>query len=187
MAEDGNAPRLFGKINRFEVPYNAVGFSLLFSCITYLNISANSAKVFTWFSNISTISGFIGWILIGVTYLRFRKAIFYHNLYDRLPLKTRFQPYMTYAYLLLISVICLTSGYATFIPKYFNAPDFVAAYVTLPIFLLLWIGHKTYSRTLKRALILSKRSISLPEWLRSRTKLKRLNCEGFHRDTGTTF
>ncbi|SCW01405.1 LAFE_0D11848g1_1 [Lachancea fermentati] len=149
MAQEGYAPKIFGKINRHGVPYNAVALSAAISCLAYLNVSSSSALVFTWFSNISTISGFIGWICIGVAYLRFRKAIFFQGLYDRVPFKTPFQPYGTYFFVTIISVICLTNGYATFIPKYWNAADFVAAYITLPIFIVLWLGHKAYTRTWK--------------------------------------
>ncbi|SCU94829.1 LANO_0E08306g1_1 [Lachancea nothofagi CBS 11611] len=147
MAEDGTAPKVFAKINRFGVPYNAVGLSGLLSCLAFLNVSSGAANVFAWFSNISTISGFIGWICIGVAYLRFREAIFFRGLFDRVPFKTPFQPYSTYFFIVVVSVICLTNGYVSFIPKFWNAADFVAAYITLPIFVALWVGHKLCTRT----------------------------------------
>ncbi|SCV03042.1 LAME_0H07250g1_1 [Lachancea meyersii CBS 8951] len=147
MAEEGTAPRFFAKINRFGVPYNAVGISALLSCIAFLNVSAGAANGFNWLSNISTISGFIGWICIGVAYLRFRKAVFFRGLYERVPFKTPFQPYGTYFFLVVVSIICLTNGYVSFIPKYWKTADFVAAYITLPVFLALWLGHKIYTRT----------------------------------------
>ena len=87
MASHGHAPKFFSKINRFGVPYVAVGFSFLFCCLAYLNVSSSTANVFNWFSNISTISGFIGWICACVAYIRFRKAIIFNDLYDRLPYK----------------------------------------------------------------------------------------------------
>ena len=145
MAEDGVAPKMFKKINRAGVPYNAVAVSAAFSCLAYLNVSSGSAKAFTWFSNISTISGFIGWICIGVAYLRFRKAIFFRGLYDRVPFKSPFQPYGTYFFIIVVSIICLTNGYATFIPRFWKGADFVAAYITLPVFVVLWVGHKIYT------------------------------------------
>lgn len=147
MSQEGFAPKILGRVNRFGVPYAAVALTSLLSCIAYLNVSSSTADVFTWFSNISTISGFIGWICIGVAYLRFRKAIFFQNLYERVPFKTPFQPYGTWFFIIAVSVICLTNGYAIFIPANWNVSDFIAAYVTLPIFLVLWVGHKLWTRT----------------------------------------
>lgn len=147
LVQDGAAPKFLGRINKMGVPYTAVGFSMLLGCLAYLNVSDSSANVFAWFSNVSTISGFIGWIMIGVSSLRFRKAIALQGLQDRLPYKAKFQPYATYFYLVFITVVCLTNGYATFIPKIWNAKDFVAAYITFPAFLLLWLGHKIYTKS----------------------------------------
>ncbi|KGK36042.1 hypothetical protein JL09_g4808, partial [Pichia kudriavzevii] len=83
MAIRGEVPRLFGRTNRWGVPYYAVTLTALISLVSYLNVSNSSSVVFTWLTNISTVSGFISWIFIGIIYLRFRKAIDYHNLNDR--------------------------------------------------------------------------------------------------------
>lgn len=68
-------------------------------------------------------------------------------MYDRLPFKTWGQPYTVWFSLTVVSIITITNGYAIFIPKYWNVADFIAAYITLPIFLVLWLGHKLYTRT----------------------------------------
>ncbi|EDO15052.1 hypothetical protein Kpol_367p7 [Vanderwaltozyma polyspora DSM 70294] len=146
MAHNGSAPKIFCKVNRFGVPYYSVGLSAMLSCLAFLNVSSSTAQVFDWFSNISTISGFLGWICAIIAYLRFRKAIFYNNMYDRLPFKTFGQPYLIWYSLLVISVITLTNGYQTFIPRFWSGSDFVAAYITLPLFLILWVGHKFWAR-----------------------------------------
>lgn len=148
LSQEGYAPKLFARVNRWGVPYCGVAFAGSISCLAYLNVSSSTADVFNWFSNISTISGFIGWIAIGVAYLRFRKAIFFNDLYERIPFKTPLQPYFTWFFVIVISLICLVNGYASFVN--WNASDFVAAYITLPIFLILWLGHKAYTRTWSR-------------------------------------
>ncbi|CAG98831.1 proline permease PUT4 [Kluyveromyces lactis] len=145
LSQEGYAPKIFNRVNRWGVPYTGVAFATAFSCLAYLNVSSSTADVFNWFSNISTISGFLGWICSGVAYLRFRKAVFFNNLYDRLPFKTPFQPYFTWFYIILIAIICLINGYESFV--HWNYKDFIAAYITLPLFLILWLGHKAYTRT----------------------------------------
>lgn len=141
-AVKGNAPGIFNKVNRFGVPYNAVIATSLFGCLAYLNSSSSSSQVFTWLSNIATISGFLSWIALAVAYLRWRKAINFHGLADRVTYKTPFQPYGAYFVLFLVSLICLTNGFAVFFD--FNGPDFVAAYITFPILVALYVGHKIY-------------------------------------------
>lgn len=36
----------------------------LASSLSYLNVSSSGAQVFTWFQNLTTISGFLSWICV---------------------------------------------------------------------------------------------------------------------------
>lgn len=150
MASNGQAPKILGKINRFGVPWVAVSLTGLISCLAYLNVSSSTADVFNWFTNISTISGFIGWDCGIVAYLRFRKAIKYNGLEDRVPYKPWGQKYFVWWSLFVVTLVIFTNGYKVFIPKFWDVADFIAAYITLPLFLVLWIGHKIYTRDLKK-------------------------------------
>lgn len=147
MALNDQAPKWFRTTNRYGVPWVAVLFTWSFGLLAFLNVSNSSAKVFSWFVNISTISGYIAWIVVLITYIRFRKAMIFNNLLDALPYKTRFQPYASYFALFLISILTLTNGFAIFTKGNWNTSDFIAAYITLPIFLVLYIGHKIWFRT----------------------------------------
>lgn len=147
MALNGEAPKIFGKTNRNGVPWVAVLATWTIGLLAYLNVSNTGAQVFTWFSNISTISGFIAWIVVMITYIRFRKALVYHNLVHTLPFKTPFQPYFCYFVLGIISILTLTNGFQVFFPKNWSAANFLAAYITIPIFVVLYLGHKIYFRT----------------------------------------
>jgi amino acid transporter len=64
-----------------------------------------------------------------------------------LPYRTPLQPYVTYGVLLFISLLTLTNGFQVFWPKQFSAANFLAAYITLPVFLVLYFGHKIWYRT----------------------------------------
>jgi amino acid transporter len=75
LAEDGQAPRVLLRTNRFGTPYMAIGASLVFMPLVYLSLGSNSSVVFGWFVNITTIAGLIGWLVIEVTYLRFYYAL----------------------------------------------------------------------------------------------------------------
>ena len=47
----------------------------------------------------------------------------------------------------MVSLITLTNGYQIFIPRFWDYKDFIAAYITLPVFIVLWIGHKLVTRS----------------------------------------
>ncbi|KAF2682876.1 amino-acid permease inda1 [Lentithecium fluviatile CBS 122367] len=147
MALSGDAPKIFGKTNRNGVPWVAVVATWSIGLLAYLNVSNTGAQVFTWFSNISTISGFIAWIVVMITYIRFRKALVHNNLLHTLPFKTPLQPYFVYFILGLIIVLTLTNGFQVFFPRNWSVSSFLAAYITIPIFLVLYIGHKIWFRT----------------------------------------
>ncbi|KAI0838447.1 proline-specific permease [Hypoxylon sp. FL0890] len=147
MAVNGQAPRWFSLTTRRGVPWVAVLSTLAVGCLAFLNVSNSGAVVFQWFTNISTISGFIAWIVIMITYIRFRKAMEYHGLLDSLPFRTPLQPYATYVVLFIIVILTLTNGFQVFFPSEWSVSSFLAAYITIPIFLVLYIGHKVYYRT----------------------------------------
>ncbi|KAK1062864.1 hypothetical protein LTR74_009944 [Friedmanniomyces endolithicus] len=139
------APRIFSSTASHGVPYVAVLATWLVACLAYLNVANSGAKVFIWFSNISTISGFIAWIVAMITYLRFRKAMECQGLLHILPYRTPLQPYATYFVLGLVTILTLTNGFPIFFPANWSVSDFLASYITLPIFLVLYLGHKTWS------------------------------------------
>lgn len=150
LACEGHAPKIFRRCNRWGVPYTAVAGTAVVACLAFLNASSSSADVFTWFTNISTISGFIAWIAVLTAYLRFRAAMKYNNIYDTLPFKAPFQPYFAIYTLFVVSVITLTNGFTVFVglsdSNPFSPADFVAAYITLPLFVVIYFGHKIWTR-----------------------------------------
>ncbi|KAM3122590.1 hypothetical protein CJJ07_005087 [Candidozyma auris] len=143
LALKGLAPKVFTTVNRFGIPIYCVLITFCVGCLSYLNVSSSSAQVFTWFSNITTISGFISWIFVAFAYTRWRKAVVVQGLEDRVPYRTMLQPYGAYYIMFIVGLITLTNGYAVFFD--FNIGDFLAAYITLPIVLALYVVHRIYS------------------------------------------
>ncbi|KAH6854010.1 amino acid permease/ SLC12A domain-containing protein [Chaetomium sp. MPI-CAGE-AT-0009] len=145
MAATGQAPKVFARTTKRGVPYAAVLATWAVGLLAYLNVSQSGATVFLWFMNISTISGFIAWIVVIVTYLRFRKAMQTQGLLSTLPFRTIGQPYAAWVTLVIITLLTLTNGFQVF--AQWNVGDFLAAYITIPIFLVLYFGHKLWFRT----------------------------------------
>ncbi|KAF4982089.1 hypothetical protein FDECE_17578 [Fusarium decemcellulare] len=147
MALTNQAPKWFRITNKYGVPWVAVLFTWSFGLLAFLNVSNSGATVFNWFVNISTISGFIAWIVVMITYIRFRKAMVFNNMLDVLPYRTALQPYATWVVLFIIILLTLTNGFAVFLKGNWDVKNFIAAYITLPIFLVLYLGHKIWFRT----------------------------------------
>lgn len=147
MALNNQAPKWFRITNKRGVPWVAVLFTWAFGLLAFLNVSNSGATVFNWFVNISTISGFIAWVVVMITYLRFRKAMVFNNMLDALPYRTPLQPYATWVVLVIIVILTLTNGFALFVHGSWDTQSFIAAYITLPIFFALYVGHKLWFRT----------------------------------------
>jgi amino acid transporter len=147
LALKGQAPPIFRRTNRKGVPYVAVLSTWAVGLLAFLNVSNSGATVFQWFVNISTISGYIAWIVVLITYIRFRKAMVFQGMLDQLPFRTPLQPYASYFILGLISLLTLTNGFQHFIPGNWDVQNFLAAYITIPIFFVLYLGHKAFFRS----------------------------------------
>ncbi|KAG7916158.1 hypothetical protein KL927_003623 [Ogataea polymorpha] len=144
MACNGEVPAIFARCTRNGVPIYSVALTGAIALLAFLNCSNSSAKVFTWLTNICTISGFISWIFVSLTYLRFRKAISYHGLDDRIVFRPPLQKAGAYLSAGFFIVITITNGYGVFFD--FNVADFFAAYITLPIVFALYVGHMLWFR-----------------------------------------
>ena len=146
LAVTGQAPAVFKTCNKQGVPYYCVLATAALGSLSYLSVSAGSATVFTWFLNLATISGFIAWILLLLAHLRFRQAMIFRGKYSARPYRTALQPYTAYFALVTLTIVTLSNGFQVFFPGNFTVASFLAAYITLPLFLVLYLGHKAIRR-----------------------------------------
>ncbi|GME97831.1 unnamed protein product [Ambrosiozyma monospora] len=144
MAVDGQFPKIFAKCTPNGVPIYAVSLSAAISLVAYLNVSNSSTIVFTWLTNISTVSGFVSWVFVAITYLRFRKAMTFHGMDDRVIFRPPLQIPGAWVTLCFFSLIAITNGYSVFFN--WKTADFFAAYITLPILFVLYVGHMIWSK-----------------------------------------
>ncbi|KAL8878143.1 MAG: hypothetical protein Q9192_008512 [Flavoplaca navasiana] len=147
LALNGQAPKIFRTCNKYGVPYYCVAVTSLSACLVCLRVFGGSANVFQWFVNLTTISGYIAWIILLIAYLRFRRALEYNGLLHQGPHKSPGQPYVTYFALGFLIVPTLTNGFQVFFPGKFTVSSFPAAYITLPIVIALYLGHKIWFKT----------------------------------------
>ncbi|PCH38247.1 hypothetical protein WOLCODRAFT_96784 [Wolfiporia cocos MD-104 SS10] len=174
LAAQGQAPRVFARVNRMGVPYPALILCTCFCALAFLNVSEGSSKVFGWFVNLVSTFGAITWMCICYTHIRFMKALAAQGLSrDDLSYKAPFQPFGSWFALISTAVITLFKGFDTFLP--FTKSSFVTSYIGLPTFLLFWIGYKLWYRSRlippsEVDLVTGKREIDVQEELEQRPR-----------------
>jgi amino acid transporter len=136
----GHAPAIFGRCNRFGVPYYCVLLSSMFGLLAYLNCSSQAGVVFNWFVSLTNTAGYTSWIVCCIIFLRFRKACVVQDV--KVPYRSSIQPYAAWGCLLFFTVILLLNGFTLFYPGQFTASGFLTTYIGIPLFLALWLGHK---------------------------------------------
>lgn len=145
LAVAGNAPKIFAKCTKRGVPYNAVIAASLFTPLAYLNCAQSGSVVFGWFVNLTNTSGFISWVCCSIVYLRFRKATQVQGLdKENIPYQSFLQPYGAWIAIIAFVILILINGFDVFFPGRFNASSFLTAYVGIPIFLVIYFGHKAF-------------------------------------------
>ncbi|KAJ5669738.1 hypothetical protein N7462_010808 [Penicillium macrosclerotiorum] len=147
LAREGQAPKIFTLCTKNGVPYAAVLVTWSIGLLSFLNLSSSGSNVFYWFTNITTVGGFLSWVLVGIAYLRWRRALELHGLLDSRPYKTPFQPWGAYYAIGFVSLLALTNGYEIFFPGSFTASGFLVSYIVFAIFFGLYLGHKIWYRT----------------------------------------
>jgi amino acid transporter len=144
MAQQGQAPRVFARLNKQGVPYLCVLITLAMGCLAYLSLSQGTVKVLNWWINLVTSAQLVSWTCIAITFLRFFYASTRQGRRSDLPQLGSLQPFSAYTLLVCSPLVFLFQGYYVFLPGAFNGPDFVFAYGSIFIFLAILAGYKVY-------------------------------------------
>ncbi|KAN0065050.1 hypothetical protein ACQY0O_001545 [Thecaphora frezii] len=149
LALEHKAPALLRKCTRNGVPYWSLAITSLFGPLAYMAVGSGGAETaFGYLYDISAISIIIAWIIILAVYARFYHGLKYHGINRaELPYRAPFQPYMTYFGLFFLSLVLLFSGFTVFLNGLWDTSSFVTNYITIPLFLILWLGWKFYHKT----------------------------------------
>ncbi|KAF2152262.1 putative amino acid permease [Myriangium duriaei CBS 260.36] len=149
MTTDRQLPQIFGRTSKKGVPYVAVIASWLFGPLAYLSLGKGGAsQAFAWLQNLSTVAGLIAWATLCFCYVRFHKGLVAQNVSrDTLPWKSPFQPFTAWYGFIGSTIITFVSGFSVFLKGNFNASNFVAAYIGIPIFIVPIIAWKLIHRT----------------------------------------
>ncbi|KPM43438.1 Dicarboxylic amino acid permease [Neonectria ditissima] len=151
LASNGQAPAIFKRTDKRGVPIYALGFSAVFACLAFMNVSSDSTKVFGYFVNLTTIFGLLTWISILVTHIHWCKARKAQNISNEvLPYVAPLGIYGSYGALAVCVLVALTKNFDVFVGGDFGNEKyktFITGYLGIPIYLALIFGHKFIKKT----------------------------------------
>ncbi len=148
MSHSGKAPKACGVINSRGVPAFALCLTGLVSASAFFSSAVGDQKIYQIFYNASSLSGFLIWLGIAVCHLRFRKAwVAQGRSLDDLKFKSKFYPYGPWLAIALFIVVLFGANIGVFQTPVFSWFDFITSYLTIPGFLLLYLGHKYRNKT----------------------------------------
>ncbi|BGP14290.1 hypothetical protein JCM10213_004254 [Rhodosporidiobolus nylandii] len=148
LACDGKAPAFFRRCTKNGLPIWCLVATAAVGLLAYMNCGTGSTKAFNYLSNLSSITGLMTWACINFSFIRFYYGCKKHGI-DRNehPFKAPFQPYASIIGFVIIVLVTFFNGYAVFLDGNWDTADFIVAYITIVIFLVLWAGFKLYKRT----------------------------------------
>jgi lysine-specific permease len=148
MAEDGLAPKVFAKLNKRGVPVPAVIATTLVGMLAFFASYFGDGVVYIWLMNSVGITGFIFWLGIAASHYRFRKAYIAqgYSLSD-LPYRSKWFPFGPIFAFVLCLIVILAQNYQAFTADHIDWGSVIAAYLGIPLFLIMWLGYKFIKKT----------------------------------------
>jgi len=163
LALRGTAPAVFHKTYR-GVPILALGVVVAFGCLSYMSVSNSAAVAFGYIVNITGATWILNMGLQQIIYIGFRRGIDYRGI-DRstLPFAVKRQLLLAwfalfcYIFLFLVScpyytkstdqilILAQTNGWVVFTHGNWAVDSFLFAYLSAPILVVLYFGHKIWT------------------------------------------
>ncbi|MFB2538041.1 MULTISPECIES: amino acid permease [unclassified Acinetobacter] len=148
MASEGRAPKIFAKLDHRGVPMNALYATAAIAALCTLTYFISEKDVYFWLLNMSGMCGFIVWLGIAVSHYRFRKAyILQGNDLNQLRYRAKLFPFGPLFAFALCLFITLGQNYQAFVGETIDWKGIVATYITIPLFLAVWLGYKYKNKT----------------------------------------
>jgi lysine-specific permease len=148
MAHSGKAPRFLGHVNARGVPVLAVCATGLVGALAFLASAVGQQKIYQLLYNASGLSGFLIWLGIALSHLRFRRSwIVQGRPLSDLKFRAPFFPYAPWLAVALFLLVLFGANAGIFFGPVFSWYEFFSSYATLLAFLLLFVGHKLIKRT----------------------------------------
>lgn len=152
LAEQGFLPKIFGYIDRKGRPLVGIAFTSFFGLLSFIAASPKEGEVFDWLLALSGLSSLFTWMAICICHLRFRRALSAQGRStDELSFVSPAGVWGSIYGTVLIMLILAAQFWIALFPigSPPDAKDFFESYLSLPVVLVMYIGHKCYKRNWK--------------------------------------
>ncbi|KAJ2911031.1 hypothetical protein GGI21_000242 [Coemansia aciculifera] len=148
LAMHGQAPAVFRKVTKSGIPIYSLALSLGIATAVFLLSLIGNQVVYTWILSLAGVTGFVSWLGIAFSHIRFRSA-YVRQGYDvnDLPYRSVLYPYGPALCLVVITAIVFGQGWTSFAGGTFHVETFVTSYVSLPVTIGLYLFWKLWKRT----------------------------------------
>lgn len=150
MAHIGNLPMFLSKVDRRGRPLNAILLTLFFGLLSFIAASDKQAEVFTWLSALSGLSTIFCWMAINMSLVRFRDSMKVKNRsLDELPFISQTGIWGAWYGIIVLFLVLVASFWTSLFPvgsSSASAKSFFEGYLSLPILIACYIGHKLWKR-----------------------------------------
>lgn len=148
MAKEGDAPKVFTKLNSRGVPVPALLATAAFGVFAFLTSLIGEGTAYNWLINISGMSGFIAWLGIAIAHYRFRRAFHAQGKsLDAIPFKALFYTFGPIFATVLCLIIIAGQNYTAFTGETIDWYGASVAYIGIPVFLLVYAAYKSKYKT----------------------------------------
>lgn len=148
LAKVGKAPKFLAKLNHRGIPVNALLLTTLVGMVAFLASLFGDGVVYSWLLNASGMCGFITWLGIAICHYRFRRAYVAQGRdLNKLPYKARWFPFGPLFAFVLCFIVILGQSYSAISENGIDWYGLLVSYVSIPLFLIVWLGYKWTKRT----------------------------------------
>lgn len=146
LAESGQAPKVFAKLNNRGVPIPALIATTAIGALCFVSSLIGDGAAYTWLVNASGLAGFITWMGIAWCHYKFRKAyVAQGNDVKDLPFRAAWFPLGPIVALAMCAFVIVGQNYEAFAGNV-DWATLLSSYIGLPLFLALWVGHKLITK-----------------------------------------
>ncbi len=145
LSIEGYAPKVFSRLTRYKVPYASLFATALISGLCFGSSFIGAGTLWTWLQALVGVSNQISWWSIGVTSIRFRRALKVQNKEHLLQFRNWTYPWGPWLVVISVTFIILVQGWSAFSP--WDTSSFFQNYVELIIMPFLYVVWKLFKKT----------------------------------------
>ncbi|CAI4045188.1 amino acid permease GAP1 SKDI_11G2490 [Saccharomyces kudriavzevii IFO 1802] len=152
LAEQRFLPQIFAYVDRKGRPLVGIAVTSAFGLIAFVAASKKEGDVFNWLLALSGLSSLFTWGGICICHIRFRKALTAQGRdLDELSFKSPTGVWGSYWGLFMVVIMFIAQFYVALFPVGASpsAEGFFEAYLSFPLVVAMYLGHKIYKRNWK--------------------------------------